>query len=544
MGYISGSNAMMYHNIGLFILVFSILDEEINLGEYLIRCTALIVVWMMHHVNDMVTVNFGISMVIALIVLVTIWRYRRTIEARFPLRLTVSVIIAIDFWLTLPSHSAGMVMSAGVSLEAIVMFFLMKLSTGRQQNLWAHNRQVAYLANYDKMTNAKNFTTYQKDIFKNFGIARTNRQPLSVAVLDIDHFKLVNDTYGHLAGNQVLTDVAQLLRKTMVLYSESYQFYRTGGEEFALVFPDSSLSEVMQILTYCWRAVRDREFTYNKQKISVTVSIGVTQMVDSDKVPDDIYKRADESLYISKQHGRDAITADGKTQELDDDVEDKTYAYFIKGLYSAKGQKSSHRLANELILRRFDHQQQIWRVPSQSHLEIDTRIELMRDTLVSIHNQVITITLSVASFVSQEVADKLVRFMNSPDGPQEIYIELSQIPAIDSFVPMVEFYHDNGISIIISQISNNRHFEQINASLKYIDGIKLTIETQQKDEGIPQCLKDDIQFWGGITTNWHLLFILDGVSNQEMLDWLWGEDYVDYVEGDYFSKAKLPLLNS
>lgn len=197
-----------------------------------------------------------------------------------------------------------------------------------------------------------------------------------------------------------------------------------------------------------------------------------------------------------------------------------------------------------MILRRFDHQQQIWRVPSQSHLEIDTRIELMRDTLVSIHNQVITITLSVASFVSQEVADKLVRFMNSPDGPQEIYIELSQIPAIDSFVPMVEFYHDNGISIIISQISNNRHFEQINASLKYIDGIKLTIETQQKDEGIPQCLKDDIQFWGGITTNWHLLFILDGVSNQEMLDWLWGEDYVDYVEGDYFSKAKLPLLNS
>lgn len=61
-GYISGSSSMMYHNLGLFILVFALLDEEINLGEYLIRCAALLIVWAMHHFSDLVSSSFAISM--------------------------------------------------------------------------------------------------------------------------------------------------------------------------------------------------------------------------------------------------------------------------------------------------------------------------------------------------------------------------------------------------------------------------------------------------------------------------------------------------
>lgn len=144
-------------------------------------------------------------------------------------------------------------MTPAVSIEAVLMFFVMKLSTGRQQNLWAHNEQVAHQANYDRLTNTKNFTAYQKEIFNAFGIARTGHQPLAIAMMDIDHFKLINDQYGHLAGNQVLTEVANALKRVLLQYSENYQLYRTGGEEFTLVFPDSSAQEILAILIHCWR---------------------------------------------------------------------------------------------------------------------------------------------------------------------------------------------------------------------------------------------------------------------------------------------------
>ncbi|GAK46982.1 diguanylate cyclase [Secundilactobacillus oryzae JCM 18671] len=138
-GYISGSSAMMFHNIGLFILVFSLLDADINIGEYLVRCFALVAVWLMHHVNDFMMMKFAVSMIIAIIVMITIWRYRSYIEPHFPIRLLISTIIALDFWFTLPYHSASMHMNMSTSIEAVLMFFLMKLSTGRQQSLWAHN---------------------------------------------------------------------------------------------------------------------------------------------------------------------------------------------------------------------------------------------------------------------------------------------------------------------------------------------------------------------------------------------------------------------
>ncbi|WP_235804457.1 GGDEF domain-containing protein [Loigolactobacillus coryniformis] len=543
-GYLGGSTSMMYHNIGLFILVFSLLDEEINFGEYLIRCVALITVWAMHHMGHFMVDRFAISMIILVIILVVVWRFRHTIESRFPLRLLVSSIVAIDFWFTLPTHSASMVMTPAVSIEAVLMFFVMKLSTGRQQNLWAHNEQVAHQANYDRLTNTKNFTAYQKEIFNAFGIARTGHQPLAIAMMDIDHFKLINDQYGHLAGNQVLTEVANALKRVLLQYSENYQLYRTGGEEFTLVFPDSSAQEILAILIHCWRTVRAAEYVYDKDTIKITVSFGLTELVDHDQSPDDVYKRADHSLYISKKNGRDTITVDGKTQQLQDDSKRENYAYFVEGIYTSGRDADERRAANELTLRRYDREKQTWVIPEQRHLNINTRIELMRDVLVNSRCQSIVVSLSIANFLNQTTADKLVKFFNSPNGPEIMYIEIDRIPVLDLLIPMAAFYHESGIKIVLSQIGSNRHFEQVNASLQYIDGIKLTIQSTTDAIGMPPELSKDIQFWGEIATNWKIEFIVAGVADESMFTWLQNQDYVDYLEGPYFGTAELPLLMS
>ncbi len=368
-------------------------------------------------------------------------------------------------------------------------------------------------------------------------------------MLDIDHFKLINDKYGHLAGNQILTEVASRLKQVLLQYSDNYQLYRTGGEEFTLVFPDSSSAEVLPILIHAWRAVRSSEFVYDKDKINITVSLGLTELVDDDKSPDDLYKRADNSLYTSKKHGRDAITVDGETQQLQDDSEQENYAYFIAGIYTRQTtDDNKRRAANELTLRRFDRKKQEWVVPQQSHLNIDTRIEHMRDALVNSRCQSIVIALSVASFLDQSVATKLIDFFNSPNGPEVMYIELNRTPALNLLIPMAEFYHKAGIKLVLTQVGSNRHFERINASLQYLDGIKLTIKPRNDHNVVPQLLRKDIQFWGEIAANWQIEFILDGITaevvDDNMFAWLQTQEYIDYLEGDYFGPAKLPMLMS
>lgn len=542
-GYVNASNTttMMYHNIALFILILAILDEGINGGEFLIRCVSLTTLWLLHHSSDYTTPRFGISLLAMWFVLVIIWQYRAKIEASFPLRLLVCMLVAIDFWVTLPLHSVGMLVTPSIAIQAILMFFLMKISTGNQQTLWNHNAQLAYSANYDKMTNTKNYGAYRKDIFNDFGIAHTKHQPLSMAVLDIDHFKLINDKYGHLAGNKVLTEIASVLKDTIAQYSSAYRLYRTGGEEFVLVFPDCSVNEALPVLNHCWTAVRNMNLNYEKHQIKVTISIGATEVIDSDKSAVNVYERADNSLYTSKKHGRDAVTVNGKTSNGDDNLERETYAFFVKGVYDRSSDQERRRVANELLLRSYDYDKQKWTVPTEDYLDIDTRLTLMQDALVNSRCRSIIISLSIADFLDPMTANKIIAFFNSPDGPDNMFIELKDIPTTNLLKSMMEQLHQNGIIVLISKINDNRHFEKIVASLKYVDGIKLDIHVKDKTK-FPIYLRKDIQFWRDIAKKWHVMLVIDGVANQSMESWLMEQEGLDYLEGDYFGDAKLPLL--
>lgn len=535
-GYAGSVNAILHHNIGLFILILALLDEDTSIWEYLIRCGLLINMWCQYYVNNFVQWGFIVSMVVLLVTLVLVRHYRTKIGPNFRYRLPIAVFLAADFWFTLPSRPAGMVVTPGIAAGAVLMFFLMKLSTGRQQRRFFQNLATEHLANYDELTSTKNFTAYQKDIFNHFGVARTGKQPLTVATLDIDHFKLVNDQYGHLAGNQVLAKVAQALKEIVHQYGEHYEVYRTGGEEFTVIFPNSTVKETFQIMAHCWQAIRTHEFDYDKQTIKVTISSGMTELYAGDRSPNDIYKRADHSLYISKQNGRDTITVNGATQQLQDDSNQVKYAYFVRGVYADT--TPVRRIAEELQLRRYDQTAQQWVLPQQHYLDIDTRIELMRTALLNTRTQVLVKALPVADFLNQAIADKIVAFINGPDGPNQLYIELNQIPALQVLVPMANFYHANGIKLVLSQIGTNRHFTKINASLDYFDGIKFTVAAQ------PDQMKasKEIKFWGTLAASRQLGFSVDGVTDQRLFAWLRQQSFTNFLQGDYFGQAQLPLL--
>lgn len=168
--------------------------------------------------------------------------------------------------------------------------------------------QLTYTTNYDELTRVHNFYSFKKAFGHQFKDAQTEKHPLTLMLFDIDHFKHVNDTYGHLTGDYVLTHVAELITQQLKAIDPSLTLYRTGGEEFTIIFDNYAVSQAREHVDAIAQEVREAEFQHAGKTIDISISVGVTQLKIDDGSQVDLYRRADESLYYSKRHGRDQVT--------------------------------------------------------------------------------------------------------------------------------------------------------------------------------------------------------------------------------------------
>lgn len=129
-------------------------------------------------------------------------------------------------------------------------------------------------------------------------------QSLSLILFDLDHFKIVNDTYGHLFGDYVLqavtTLVGNLIRNTDILV-------RYGGEEFCCVLPETDLDKAVVTAERCRRAVEKNVFHSQGITARITISLGVAQMNEGNKTPEKLIEQADQALYAAKKGGRNRV---------------------------------------------------------------------------------------------------------------------------------------------------------------------------------------------------------------------------------------------
>lgn len=129
-------------------------------------------------------------------------------------------------------------------------------------------------------------------------------------MFDIDHFKHINDTYGHLAGDEVLKGIASTVSNVLKKDGETLTLYRTGGEEFNVILPGYKVEQAQAVAQDVFNAVAQLSVKYNESVIHVTLSIGVSSLAVKDRNPLDFYKRVDANLYHSKKNGRMQITVD------------------------------------------------------------------------------------------------------------------------------------------------------------------------------------------------------------------------------------------
>lgn len=190
-----------------------------------------------------------------------------------------------------------------VIFEALLYMYITMLSQDSAIKI-----RLAELASHDTLTKTENFTAYTDDIRNLFAKSRSENQPLSMMMFDIDHFKHVNDTYGHLAGDRVLQHTAMIVQTVLDENDTSIRFYRTGGEEFNILFPGYEVDDTQTVVEQIFSAINHMEVYSDTDQIGISVSVGVSEVNGDDRSTIDFYNRVDRNLYHSKRNGRMQIT--------------------------------------------------------------------------------------------------------------------------------------------------------------------------------------------------------------------------------------------
>jgi len=185
---------------------------------------------------------------------------------------------------------------------------LMKLMFQDDEDIEYQNRLFSH-ANNDYLTSISNRRFFIQSLEQEWSYARRHETTLSLAMLDIDHFKKLNDEYGHLVGDEVLKQFVERL-KTCIRREDLLSRY--GGEEFALLLRDTPRKDALLQSTRILRAIEEPDFTVGELKIPVTVSIGLaTVLGDSfgDRSPKSLVELADAALYQAKNRGRNQVVS-------------------------------------------------------------------------------------------------------------------------------------------------------------------------------------------------------------------------------------------
>jgi two-component system cell cycle response regulator len=155
----------------------------------------------------------------------------------------------------------------------------------------------------DGLTGVNNKRFLLETLEREIPRARRHQRPLTLVMFDIDHFKNVNDSFGHLAGDYVLKEMAQLVKSRL---RPDDVLGRYGGEEFAILLPETNASGGVHIAEELRQLISTHPFHFEQEKMTVTVSMGIAQL-EEDWVVNDFIKHADERLYAAKHAGRNRV---------------------------------------------------------------------------------------------------------------------------------------------------------------------------------------------------------------------------------------------
>jgi diguanylate cyclase (GGDEF)-like protein len=171
----------------------------------------------------------------------------------------------------------------------------------------AYHEEIQRLTRFDPLTGVFNKRHFEESLKLAIFGCRSEPRPISLVVYDLDHFKRINDTHGHMAGDAVLCEAAAAVREVL---APEHVLGRVGGEEFAVLCSGLVLAEAAELAERIRQAIGGHRYVFEGKELPVTVSLGVAERaLRSDETAESLFERADERLYEAKGAGRNCVRA-------------------------------------------------------------------------------------------------------------------------------------------------------------------------------------------------------------------------------------------
>lgn len=187
-----------------------------------------------------------------------------------------------------------------VEYICLIIYDVTNVATNKQQ-LQAVNQQLKHLSRTDRLTGLNNRGYWEECLQHEYARHRRYQSMAALVMFDIDHFKAVNDTYGHQAGDKVIQAVAEVMREQV---RDTDYPGRYGGEEFVVLLPDIDSAGAMLFAERLRQRIESLVVTYENQSIPFTISLGVADLSYPTNGHQQLIERADQALYASKEGGR------------------------------------------------------------------------------------------------------------------------------------------------------------------------------------------------------------------------------------------------
>ena len=164
-------------------------------------------------------------------------------------------------------------------------------------------QELQKLSNIDPLTKLYNRKALEAELEELLRHSKERKLDLVIAMIDVDDFKKVNDTYGHIAGDKVLLFLAKFLKNSIREYDKAYRY---GGEEFLVIFNRTTTKAAIKVAERILNMVRKNTLIYKNQKIRITLSMGMSEHQKGDTA-ESLIERADAALYEAKKNGKDQL---------------------------------------------------------------------------------------------------------------------------------------------------------------------------------------------------------------------------------------------
>lgn len=536
--------SVVQHGMSLFIVSFIMLDIRLRVPEYLLRCSFFLGAWLLSHNGFGLPQWYLLTTVGIAFWMWSMWHYGARIRYHVVTHTLAFIAIGVIYWMTMPSMGIWYKATATIMVQATVVYAFAAIATAvyllRMQRAEHKLAATVHAAGYDALTNTRNFANFTRDLAAIYTAARRENHSFSLVTFDIDHFKQVNDQYGHPAGNTVLVGVAQMMQATLDRSRLTGKLYRTGGEEFCLLFPNDSAAKVLPLVEALHKRLRVTSFRTGDEVIKITLSCGMTDLRGDDVSGDTLYKRADTYLYQSKQRGRDRITVNGITRGEQAAVKMQAlYAYYTQNIVDL--QLDGAVKASELILAHYDQQEMRWR--EETHLiPLESQLPFMRQVVAAAPRTRLAINLDVHESTTPQTLALLHDFMTGTPKPHGLMVELQLPISTERLAAIRELYRPDDIRVVVEVTTVSNSAKNLTPLLPLVDGIKLPLPELR-------AAFSDTQFeaaaaaWYRQCREASVDIIFTGIETSRDAAYVRDELHARYVQGFVYDRPDLPRLD-